>query len=55
MQRGKPYRTMVLEGESDVLRLVRAPRLTLEGEERKKISAIVQQALDTRPQLKLVA
>ena len=34
---------------------VRAPRLTLEGEERKKISAIVQQALDTRPQLKLVA
>ncbi|MDI1479824.1 HlyD family efflux transporter periplasmic adaptor subunit [Polyangium sp. y55x31] len=25
---GKPYRTMVLEGESDVLRLVRAPRLT---------------------------
>jgi 4-hydroxy-tetrahydrodipicolinate synthase len=34
---------------------VRAPRLTLEGEERKRISAIVQQALDTRPQLKSAA
>jgi 4-hydroxy-tetrahydrodipicolinate synthase len=34
---------------------VRAPRLTLEGEERKKISAIIQSAIDTRPQLKLVA
>jgi 4-hydroxy-tetrahydrodipicolinate synthase len=34
---------------------VRAPRLTLEGEERKKIAAIVQQALDTRPQLKTAA
>ena len=34
---------------------VRAPRLTLEGEERARISKIVQQALDTRPQLKLVA
>jgi 1-pyrroline-4-hydroxy-2-carboxylate deaminase len=34
---------------------VRAPRLTLEGEERKRISAIVQRALDTRPQLKMVA
>jgi 4-hydroxy-tetrahydrodipicolinate synthase len=34
---------------------VRAPRLPLEGEERKHISAIVQRALDTRPQLKMVA
>jgi 4-hydroxy-tetrahydrodipicolinate synthase len=34
---------------------VRAPRLTLEGEERKKIAAIIQHAIDTRPQLKLVA
>ena len=34
---------------------VRAPRLTLEGEERSKISKIIQQAIDTRPQLKLVA
>ena len=34
---------------------VRAPRLTLEGEERTRISRIIQQALDTRPQLKLVA
>jgi 4-hydroxy-tetrahydrodipicolinate synthase len=34
---------------------VRAPRLTLEGEERARISAIVQKALDTRPQLKMVA
>ena len=34
---------------------VRAPRLTLEGEERKRISAIIQQAIDTRPQLKMVA
>jgi 4-hydroxy-tetrahydrodipicolinate synthase len=34
---------------------VRAPRLTLEGEERKRISAIVQRALDTRPQVKMVA
>jgi len=34
---------------------VRAPRLTLEGEERARISAIIQQAIDTRPALKLVA
>jgi 4-hydroxy-tetrahydrodipicolinate synthase len=34
---------------------VRAPRLTLEGEERARISAIVQQAIDTRPALKRVA
>jgi len=34
---------------------VRAPRMTLEGEERKRISAIIQQAIDTRPQLKMVA
>ena len=34
---------------------VRAPRLTLEGEERKRISAIIQQAIDTRPPLKMVA
>jgi len=34
---------------------VRAPRLTLEGEERARISAIIQQAIDTRPQLKKVA
>jgi len=34
---------------------VRAPRLTLEGEERKRISAVIQHAIDTRPQLKLVA
>jgi 4-hydroxy-tetrahydrodipicolinate synthase len=34
---------------------VRAPRLTLEGEERQRIAAIVQHAIDTRPQLKLVA
>ncbi len=34
---------------------VRAPRLTLEGDERKRISAIVQQAIDSRPQLKKVA
>jgi 4-hydroxy-tetrahydrodipicolinate synthase len=34
---------------------VRAPRLTLEGEERQRIAAIIQQAIDTRPQLKLVA
>ena len=34
---------------------VRAPRLTLDGEERKKITAIVQRALDTRPQLKTAA
>ncbi|HVK70426.1 MAG TPA: biotin/lipoyl-binding protein, partial [Polyangium sp.] len=27
-ERTKPYPTMALEGESDVLRLVRAPRLT---------------------------
>src|SRR6185312_8468971 len=27
---------------------VRAPRLTLEGDERKRISAIIQQAIDTR-------
>ena len=34
---------------------VRAPRLTLEGEERQRISAIIQHALDSRPALKLVA
>jgi 4-hydroxy-tetrahydrodipicolinate synthase len=34
---------------------VRAPRLTLEGEERQRIGAIIQQAIDTRPALKLVA
>ena len=34
---------------------VRAPRLTLEGEERKRISAIIQHAIGTRPALKLVA
>jgi 4-hydroxy-tetrahydrodipicolinate synthase len=34
---------------------VRAPRLTLEGEERAKISAIIQHAIDHRPHLKLVA
>jgi 4-hydroxy-tetrahydrodipicolinate synthase len=34
---------------------VRAPRLTLEGEERERIMAIVQKALDTRPQLKKAA
>jgi dihydrodipicolinate synthase/N-acetylneuraminate lyase len=34
---------------------VRAPRLTLEGAERARITAIVQTALDTRPQLKMVA
>ena len=34
---------------------VRAPRLTLEGDERTRISGIIQQALDTRPQLKMVA
>jgi 4-hydroxy-tetrahydrodipicolinate synthase len=34
---------------------VRAPRLVLEGEERARISGIIQHALDTRPQLKLVA
>ncbi|HVY52353.1 MAG TPA: dihydrodipicolinate synthase family protein [Devosia sp.] len=34
---------------------VRAPRLTLEGEERRRISAIIGRAIETRPQLKLVA
>ena len=34
---------------------VRAPRLTLEGEERQRISAIIQHALDSRPALTLVA
>lgn len=34
---------------------VRAPRLTLEGEERARISAIIQAAIDSRPQLKRVA
>jgi 4-hydroxy-tetrahydrodipicolinate synthase len=34
---------------------VRAPRLTLEGDERQRITAIVQQAIDSRPQLKKVA
>jgi 4-hydroxy-tetrahydrodipicolinate synthase len=34
---------------------VRLPRMTLEGEERRRIAAIVQQAIDTRPQLKKVA
>lgn len=34
---------------------VRAPRLTLEGEERQRIAALVQRAIDTRPQLQLVA
>jgi dihydrodipicolinate synthase/N-acetylneuraminate lyase len=34
---------------------VRAPRLTLVGEERKRIEAIVQQALDTRPSLSAAA
>jgi 4-hydroxy-tetrahydrodipicolinate synthase len=34
---------------------VRAPRLTLEGEERQRISGIIQHALDSRPALKLVA
>jgi 4-hydroxy-tetrahydrodipicolinate synthase len=34
---------------------IRAPRLALEGEERKRISATIQHAIDTRPQLKKVA
>ena len=34
---------------------VRAPRLTLVGEERQRIAAIVQHAIDTRPTLRLVA
>jgi 4-hydroxy-tetrahydrodipicolinate synthase len=34
---------------------VRAPRLPLVGEERAKITAIVQQALDTRPNLRAAA
>ena len=34
---------------------VRAPRLTLEGEERKRIAGIIQHAIDHRPTLKLVA
>lgn len=34
---------------------VRAPRLTLEGEERKRVEAIVQQAVATRPNLEPVA
>lgn len=34
---------------------VRAPRLTLEGDERRRISTIIQHAIDTRPTLRLVA
>lgn len=34
---------------------VRAPRLTLEGDERARIGAIIQRAIDTRPHFKLVA
>ena len=34
---------------------VRAPRLTLEGDERKRIASIIQHAIDTRPTLRLVA
>lgn len=34
---------------------VRAPRLTLEGEERQRIEAIIQQAIDTRPSLSAAA
>ena len=34
---------------------VRAPRMTLVGEERKKVEAIVQQAIDTRPSIKIAA
>lgn len=34
---------------------VREPRLVLEGEERQRISGIIQNAIDTRPSLKLVA
>jgi 4-hydroxy-tetrahydrodipicolinate synthase len=34
---------------------VRAPRLVLEGEERKRIAGIIQHAIDHRPALKLVA
>ncbi|MEO8758977.1 MAG: dihydrodipicolinate synthase family protein [Devosia sp.] len=34
---------------------VRAPRMTLEGEERARIAGIIQHAIDTRPQLKMVA
>ncbi|MEP7239365.1 MAG: dihydrodipicolinate synthase family protein [Devosia sp.] len=34
---------------------VRAPRLTLDGEERQRIAGIVQHAIDTRPQHKMVA
>jgi 4-hydroxy-tetrahydrodipicolinate synthase len=34
---------------------VRAPRLTLEGEERKRIEAIIQQAIDSRPSLSAAA
>jgi 4-hydroxy-tetrahydrodipicolinate synthase len=34
---------------------VRAPRLVLEGEERKRIAGIIQHAIDHRPTLKLVA
>lgn len=34
---------------------VREPRLVLEGEERQRIAAIIQHAIDTRPSLKLVA
>ena len=34
---------------------VREPRMVLVGEERERISAIIQRAIDTRPSLKLVA
>ena len=34
---------------------VRAPRMTLVGEERKKVEAIVQQAIETRPSIKIAA
>lgn len=34
---------------------VRAPRLTLVGEERARVEAIIQQAIDTRPNLELTA
>jgi 4-hydroxy-tetrahydrodipicolinate synthase len=34
---------------------VRAPRLTLEGDERARICAVIQRAIETRPHFKLVA
>jgi hypothetical protein len=34
---------------------VRAPRLPLAGEERAQVTAIIQQAMDTRPELRAAA